>query len=413
MAAIDDDRLMMYLAGLSYRGFWRVDRGSAHAGAIANEVGRGLKDAGLASWDIVWGPACFRPPFAVFDDVVMYVLHNRISNPERYVIAIRGTNPISLTDWIFGDLLADPPIPWPFGTGANVTPSTAFGLAILLGLGAKPEIAAARTQRLINGIDVAKAKARASVAHRAASRWDPGHLLVRAAFAFNRRGRISIFKNRGRRPNKKIDTAMAGVRKDLIAYLRDAAVSGNIEITVTGHSKGGALAAALAAWLSQTRTDRDDAWDPEGKARLRCVTFAGPTPGNETFNTLLLQSLEPGDFRRCWNRYDIVPHAFGWNDLEEIREIYNAKLISGVLEALRNTVKPAGYSQIGPGIPFPELTDLPSQKLSVTDAIDNHMQEYLQHFDIPEPTAWFFLGTDPHSIIRRLLKSAGHHDAAL
>jgi hypothetical protein len=205
---------------------------------------------------------------------------------------------------------------------------------------------------------------------------------------------------------------MVGAHKDLIGYLREAVrtASGNIEITVTGHSKGGALAAALAGWLGQTRADgpEEGGWDPDRRARLRCFTFAGPTAGDDSFNNLLLRSLNASDFRRIWNRFDIVPHAFGWNDLEEIRTVYDADLIAPLLEALRESVRNDAYSQVGPGLPFPDDSKPPSPKLSLLKAVDNHMENYLRYLNISHSTPWFFLGKEPGALVRWILGLAGH-----
>src|SRR5215831_17536747 len=197
MRFIDDDRLMMELAGITYRGFWRIGRGDRHTANIARGISLGLQDLGLANWKIVWGPACFRPPFGWFDDQVIAVLHDSNSNPERFVIAIRGTNPISLSDWVFGDLLADPPIQWPFQADAHLTPSTAMGLAVLLSLGAEAQTARSRIRSLLDGVDFEKAaadarkiSARASRAHFHRSRL---RIAVKFLSAMNRRGRIATW----------------------------------------------------------------------------------------------------------------------------------------------------------------------------------------------------------------------------
>jgi hypothetical protein len=410
MTVVDDDRLMMELAGITYRGFWRIGRGDRHSANIKHEISRGLQDLGLANWKIVWGPACFRPPLGWFDDQVIAVLHDSNSNPERFVIAIRGTNPISLSDWVFGDLLADPPIQWPFQADAHLTPSTAMGLAVLLSLGADAETARARIRSLLRGVDLERAaadarkiSAGAGRAHFHRSRF---RIAVKFLSAVNRRGRLATWATRMLRNEAQTGSTISGARKDLIGYLREVvgASAGKVEVVVTGHSKGGALAAALTAWLAQTRSDGATAekWDPEGKARLRCFTFAGPTPGDEPFNNFLLRSLEPGDFRRIWNRWDIVPHGFNAKDLEEIRSIYRAELIAPLLEKLRATVERNSYLQIGTGLPFPEDPTVPTQKFALLDAVDNHMERYLRHFEIPFSTAWFFLGREPGFVVRSI-----------
>src|SRR5258706_458728 len=50
----------------------------------------------------------------------------------RYVVAIRGTNPVSAFDWLFGDFWACQVMQWPFTTEpAAVSLSSALGLAVL------------------------------------------------------------------------------------------------------------------------------------------------------------------------------------------------------------------------------------------------------------------------------------------
>jgi hypothetical protein len=229
--------------------------------------------------------------------------------------------------------------------------------------------------------------------------------------ALHRRGNSSAWVGRTLRGEIQSGQTMAGAQMDLIGYLKEAVrTAGNLEIVVTGHSKGGALAAALTAWLAQSRVDDsiEGNWDPEKRVRLRCFTFAGPTPGDDRFNNLLLAGLNAGDFRRTWNRWDIVPHAFGWNDLEEIRTIYDAKLIEPLLEMLREAIRSDAYAQIGPGLPFPEDPNPPSPKLSLLSAVDNHMENYLKGLNIPHSTGWFFMGKEPGPLVRWMLRLDGH-----
>jgi hypothetical protein len=63
----------------------------------------------------------------------MYVVRNR-REPRRYVVAIRGTNPVASSDWLFGDLWVGTVVrwPWPEGGNAAISTSTALGLVTLL-----------------------------------------------------------------------------------------------------------------------------------------------------------------------------------------------------------------------------------------------------------------------------------------
>src|SRR5262249_52566520 len=65
------------------------------------------------------------------DDELLYVARSRTA-PRRYAVAIRGTNPGSAFDWVFGDLWAGRQTAWPYGDGsARISLSTALGLATL------------------------------------------------------------------------------------------------------------------------------------------------------------------------------------------------------------------------------------------------------------------------------------------
>ena len=47
----------------------------------------------------------------------MYIVKERTR--PRYVVVVRGTNPLSVVDWVFGDLWAGVDIAWPFGEAAG------------------------------------------------------------------------------------------------------------------------------------------------------------------------------------------------------------------------------------------------------------------------------------------------------
>jgi hypothetical protein len=126
--------VMLTHAAITYRGFALLTDDRARLREAMTECLQSLGPV-KEQWDIVWGPASFRSKLSLFDDAAMYVAQSR-AQPSRFVVAVRGTNPLSLFDWVFGDLLTRRQVPWAYGTGpdvedARVSFSTALGLGIL------------------------------------------------------------------------------------------------------------------------------------------------------------------------------------------------------------------------------------------------------------------------------------------
>ena len=91
-------------------------------------------------WDLVWGPATSRGPRETFDSNVMYMVRHRRER-DRYVVAIRGTNPILLSDWRLGDFWVTATVAWPYApaaSGVALSASTALGLAALQAMQWRP-----------------------------------------------------------------------------------------------------------------------------------------------------------------------------------------------------------------------------------------------------------------------------------
>ncbi|MEA2604375.1 MAG: hypothetical protein QOF89_5367 [Acidobacteriota bacterium] len=94
----------------------------------------------------------------------------------------------------------------------------------------------------------------------------------------------------------------------------------DLEVFVTGHSLGGALATVLGTWLVEQASQ----WDfrPK-KVNFKTYTFAAPTVGNQAFATYYdgmpsnpkvgVQAL------RVFNASDVLPHCF--SELNEITNI--------------------------------------------------------------------------------------------
>ena len=134
------EQVMLTLAGLAYRGFHDLLPGEPHAVVVRRAVQGGLDTLApvRGEWELVWGPVTSRLPLGVvFDSNAMYVVRNRQAR-HRYVVALRGTHPISSSDWLFGDLLVRRTVRWPFATdGAAISVSTALGLTELQAMRAR------------------------------------------------------------------------------------------------------------------------------------------------------------------------------------------------------------------------------------------------------------------------------------
>jgi pimeloyl-ACP methyl ester carboxylesterase len=89
------------------------------------------------NWELVWGPCVYKfPLIAKFTDNTLYVAQNT-HDRSQYVIAISGTNPYELTDWVFEDLLVGQTVPWTYGhppSGATISMSAGISLSILQNL---------------------------------------------------------------------------------------------------------------------------------------------------------------------------------------------------------------------------------------------------------------------------------------
>lgn len=92
-----------------------------------------------AIWKVVWGPATYTVPGALYQDNMMYVVQNQ-SDKTQFAIAIRGTNSVSQLDWLLEDFDVIQMMNWPPGAavsnppGAMISESTSIDLQILLAM---------------------------------------------------------------------------------------------------------------------------------------------------------------------------------------------------------------------------------------------------------------------------------------
>ncbi len=137
------DQIMLTLAAITYRGYYLTLPEPAKRARMYQAMTDCLRKLGPVKdqWDIIWGPVSFNSVHAGFDDAAMFIARQR-GKPATFAIAVRGTNPLSLFDWVFGDFMVTQQVPWSYGAAAadvRISLSTALGLRILQHLRAEPQ----------------------------------------------------------------------------------------------------------------------------------------------------------------------------------------------------------------------------------------------------------------------------------
>jgi len=442
--AFADEQVMLCLAALSYRGY--LDASPGHTNAVQLAITRGLQTLAPVrdAWDIVWGPAGYRAPVTVFDDTLVYVVRCRLT-PARYVVVIRGTNPVSGFDWLFGDLWAGRVTPWAHANQAgSISLSAALGLTIIqnlraagpqteaaapaavaTGLGTAP-VASHSLSQWLGGLERAPVRAlrqrfvtelQGLVEHGSAAPLETAEDRVQALAAFWQSGarqRVLDLIDEAARLTGRLDLAVfalvedemrlqvsLGAGVDLRTFLASAVkqAGASLDIVVTGHSKGGGLASTVALWLADTQgtnVAQAEQWDPESRATIRCFSYAGPTAGDEAFaghsNAVI-----GARCRRVANALDVVPQAWAVSDLRKIPSLYAPSIppipgMAGLIEIIASKVAPLRYTQIATGEVFAGKVN-PGLLLFPAQAVYQHLEAYLQALGLTAcdiTTATFF-----------------------
>jgi hypothetical protein len=373
--AFTDEQVMLTLAGLTYRGFHDPGRGEAHDTRVRDGVQAGLETLApvRGEWELAWGPATSRELSEAIDTNAMFVVRHA-RDRHRYVVAIRGTNPISLPDWVFGDFWVNATVPWPYApaaTGAAVSASTVLGLNALYAMRARPLPASSGhglsalvghfIGRLTRSGATAAARLGGPVAElRAALRAQLSRPLQTLLDTVARSEGIEALIRKAatvptplpvmRRPRP---AAGAGGDPDLLTFLGAAAAGAStaLDVTVTGHSKGAALAQAVALWLRESLDVPDERWDDGRGARIHCHAFAGPTPGNAAFARRLAEALGT-THHHVRNMHDVVTHAWQADELGQVPALYGTRTapFKPLVESIVGRVGPIGYAHVQPGV---------------------------------------------------------------
>lgn len=220
----------------------------------------------IGTWTVVWGPGIFCSDPASSPDNLLFVAQQE--NTNNYVIAIAGTNFSGTSfDLLREDLAVGETVPWVL-----------------------------------------------SVPHRPAP---VGAAISKGAFLG-----LSILR--------KISTSEGAVQPGLTLedFLKAESTKGPLNLCVSGHSLGGALAPTLALFLQSIQSK----WDQSGSSTVMAMHIAGPTAGNKLFADYSNEVLTIDGF---FNSLDVVPHAFAASDLGKLATIYGfADLLGDMINGI-------------------------------------------------------------------------------
>ncbi len=396
------ENTMLTLAAISYCGYNLTlpePLKSAHLRKAMTKLLNKLSPV-KGQWNIVWGPSTFSAASPGFDDVAMFVARKLPLDvqPSTYAIVVRGTNPLSLMDWIFGDLMVARQVGWAYGKGigaANISLSTALGLRVLQHLHweeGTSTVAAEQQGTIPNSPEAWTRAIRARLSCQSVTDLLQGleetlQLLAGANF-----DPLSLFR--------RIEGQTGGPGSDLRNFLKQQVASSpeGMNICVTGHSKGGALSTTLALWLADTQgpdVPLDDQWDPSSRASISAYSFAGPTAGNKAFaehSTVILKER----LHRIVNTKDVVPYAWNVDTLKLVPLLYRLPdferlALGGLVDRIAKATEQLGYCQPGDATRM-DPKELPNRPL-LAQLIHQHLDGYFEEMGLIDEMslATFFL----------------------
>jgi len=244
----------------------------------------------------VWGPAYYRAKRPFQDDKVdsMVFIVKNLDKPTDFYVAIRGTNPLNLFEWIFQDFWVGSLIAWSQVPFQGIIP--------------------------------------------------PGEPIGdNPAISFGTNIASTILLKKLTDPSSGMDMRTFLEREAQTALTMDQ----KIAIYLTGHSLGGVLASTTALFLNEN-------WPTSNrKPDIFVFSYAGPTAGNQQFSERFKGILD-NRCQRYGNNLDVVTQVWNRASMEKLPILYHPAKIQMphlLLKVLYDLAIPAihdkNYTQSG------------------------------------------------------------------
>ncbi|MFA6060252.1 MAG: hypothetical protein WC756_18775 [Taibaiella sp.] len=228
--------------------------------ALADTIIQGC----IGNWQLVWGPIVFsnNPNAAtVVADNTMMLLYNPSPDgqtQDQFVIAIAGTNAVSMYGWFQED----------------------FGVNTLV-----------QWESIVNK-DVNKLFFTPSIA------------------AGTNKGLQALLTMQ--------DSSGSTMLQALNTYVQTNSIT-NASVAVAGHSLGGALSPVMAMYMQDTQSTWNTV--SGSITTITTWPTAGPTPGNADFATYVQDNMG-ANYNSKYNNIDVIPQAWMYSSFENIPSIY-------------------------------------------------------------------------------------------
>ncbi|HZI20135.1 MAG TPA: hypothetical protein VEY09_16240 [Pyrinomonadaceae bacterium] len=185
-----------------------------------------------------------------------------------------------------------------------------------------------------------------------------------------------------------------------------------IDLSVTGHSLGGALAPTLALWLKDIRL----LWNPAGNVRISTMPLAGPSAGNSAFSLYSDKTLPT---KRFVNSLDVVPHAWNESTLGQLKNIYAPSIpensdVDALIGRAMQAASGGDYLSVQPNSP-PITGEINQGKINpqappfinyVIQMGYQHVEAYIKYFGLSDMAfkPLVELYSNPHTLITPALR---------